>query len=601
MDGKLYKKINGMTPEELINILDNKELYTDEVIELANYRLSYLTTPSEDKTEEKSETVPNNIVNDKTSNEYTPNTDPQQKNGLILAYAKMFKNYSNFMGRSSRGDFWYAGLMNGIIAILFYLMIIPPCISMLSAAFSGNGAEGTPIQIATLIIGGFLYLIWLLASLIPSLALSVRRLHDIGKSGWWYFISCVPIVGVIILLVYMATKGEEKSNKYGENPLLKQEHISTKGVKIGFIALVILVILSVVIASFSGTSITTLTHAEGNIEVQDFAGNVILDKYNIKSAEAKYDESQGWYIELEITSEGREKFAEATGRISKNSDGYNYIEFYIEGDLISSPVVIEQIDSNIILITGQFTKEHAEVVAKRIMYAYIDFGDEYNDGLDPEEERAYEENKKNLVYPDTAYGNKSNKGINIKKVRESLKVPDNSNITYDLGIVQEREDYEYVSVGFYENGEYVAGANINLDTGDHVSNITIYAGDPDAPYYTSQNIKYDSKKIDNMELSGLYQGQSAICSVSMYTGEPDPEINGMGVIEGNLGALSFRGILYELKPNLFLVQLDMDKTDETFAGDTIRVGFSRNNGVLLDMFLNESHIGELNMTEHYVS
>lgn len=60
--------------------------------------------------------------------------------------------------------------------------------------------------------------IYIIAVLIPGLAVSVRRLHDIGKSGWYYLIGLIPIVGPIILLVWFCTEGERNSNGWGEDP-----------------------------------------------------------------------------------------------------------------------------------------------------------------------------------------------------------------------------------------------------------------------------------------------------------------------------------------------------------------------------------------------
>lgn len=60
--------------------------------------------------------------------------------------------------------------------------------------------------------------IYIIAVLIPTLAVSVRRLHDIGKSGWYYLIGLIPIVGPLILLVWFCTEGERNSNGWGEDP-----------------------------------------------------------------------------------------------------------------------------------------------------------------------------------------------------------------------------------------------------------------------------------------------------------------------------------------------------------------------------------------------
>lgn len=65
---------------------------------------------------------------------------------------------------------------------------------------------------------GILYGVYLLGTLLPSLGAAVRRLHDTGRSGWWILIGAVPLVGGIILLVFLASDGAPESNAYGANP-----------------------------------------------------------------------------------------------------------------------------------------------------------------------------------------------------------------------------------------------------------------------------------------------------------------------------------------------------------------------------------------------
>ena len=74
---------------------------------------------------------------------------------------------------------------------------------------------------------GYLYLLVALATFIPGLAVAVRRLHDVGKSGWFYFIVLIPIVGAIWLLVLFFTEGNQCENQYGSDP--KGEEIKDIG------------------------------------------------------------------------------------------------------------------------------------------------------------------------------------------------------------------------------------------------------------------------------------------------------------------------------------------------------------------------------------
>lgn len=125
-------------------------------------------------------------------------------NKLIGWWKKVvFENYANFNGRASRAEYWYYTLANLLLLIPFYI------VALVGAA---NGSSG----LAT--IGFVGYLLLALATLIPSLAVGIRRLHDLNKSGWNYLIGLIPLVGGIILLVWFFTDGNRFENNYGEDP-----------------------------------------------------------------------------------------------------------------------------------------------------------------------------------------------------------------------------------------------------------------------------------------------------------------------------------------------------------------------------------------------
>jgi len=115
-------------------------------------------------------------------------------------YLKAMKSYATFQGRSTRSEYWY-------FMLFFTLMIVLPFVI---AGFLGVGENGQMIMFT---IAG----IALLVHIIPSIAISVRRLHDIGKSGWWYFISFIPYVGSIAIMI-MAMIDSKDDNEYGVNP-----------------------------------------------------------------------------------------------------------------------------------------------------------------------------------------------------------------------------------------------------------------------------------------------------------------------------------------------------------------------------------------------
>jgi uncharacterized membrane protein YhaH (DUF805 family) len=78
---------------------------------------------------------------------------------------------------------------------------------------------------------GWFYLIYALVIFIPGLAVTVRRLHDVGKSGWWYLLAFIPLIGAIILLVWFCTDSQAGTNKWGANPKeIAQIQISSQNV-----------------------------------------------------------------------------------------------------------------------------------------------------------------------------------------------------------------------------------------------------------------------------------------------------------------------------------------------------------------------------------
>lgn len=113
------------------------------------------------------------------------------------------KNYANFNGRARRSEYWYYTLMNIILIIGLQVLIFLAAMSQLG--------------VVSMILGA-VYLIYALGTLVPSLAVAVRRLHDVGKSGWFILISLIPLIGGIWLLVLMCTDSMPGENEYGPNP-----------------------------------------------------------------------------------------------------------------------------------------------------------------------------------------------------------------------------------------------------------------------------------------------------------------------------------------------------------------------------------------------
>jgi uncharacterized membrane protein YhaH (DUF805 family) len=114
-------------------------------------------------------------------------------------YLKVLKNYAVFDGRARRAEYWYFALFSTIFSSI--LVLIDMAI--------GFGGEGY----------GLLSGIYGIAVLVPSIAVTVRRLHDTDRTGWWILIVFVPLVGLIGLLVFMIFDSDEGANQYGENPI----------------------------------------------------------------------------------------------------------------------------------------------------------------------------------------------------------------------------------------------------------------------------------------------------------------------------------------------------------------------------------------------
>jgi len=115
-------------------------------------------------------------------------------------YIKVIKNYVNFNGRARRKEYWMFVLFSFIIAGAIMLLE-----NLLGIADEYSGL-------------GVISYLYSFAIILPSFAVIARRLHDIGKSGWWFFIILVPFVGSIWFLVLLATDSQPGDNIYGPNP-----------------------------------------------------------------------------------------------------------------------------------------------------------------------------------------------------------------------------------------------------------------------------------------------------------------------------------------------------------------------------------------------
>lgn len=122
----------------------------------------------------------------------SPNNQTKRED-LVNWYLAVLKKYAVFSGRARRTEFWMFVLINFIVA--FALGVVD-------------------VMVGTAVLGG----IYALATIIPALAVGARRLHDIGRTGWWQLIGLVPLIGLIVLIIFFVTDSNPGDNQYGPNP-----------------------------------------------------------------------------------------------------------------------------------------------------------------------------------------------------------------------------------------------------------------------------------------------------------------------------------------------------------------------------------------------
>lgn len=123
---------------------------------------------------------------------------------FVLAWQRA----ADFSGRSRRKEYWYFQLFNAIVMMFLVLFAV---------AFSD---QGKPNMIAFGIMFAYGVILF-----VPALAVTIRRLHDIGKSGWWYFIAFIPLIGGIILFVFTVLDSEPNANQWGLDPKASERTI----------------------------------------------------------------------------------------------------------------------------------------------------------------------------------------------------------------------------------------------------------------------------------------------------------------------------------------------------------------------------------------
>lgn len=114
------------------------------------------------------------------------------------------ENYCNFEGRAPRSEYWWFALFVALLGIATSIL---------------DGFLGTYTVTSSGKMIGFINSIFLLAILLPSIAVAVRRLHDTDRSGWFYLLIFIPIIGSIVLIIFFIQQGTSGRNRFGDDPL----------------------------------------------------------------------------------------------------------------------------------------------------------------------------------------------------------------------------------------------------------------------------------------------------------------------------------------------------------------------------------------------
>ena len=124
---------------------------------------------------------------------------------FVGAVKSFWSNYATLRGRSRRSEYWFVQLflvVTNLLAAVIDLVLLDGDVER----FMAQGG------------GGIVGLVWIFATIVPAIALLVRRLHDTGKSGWWALMILLPFAGAIVLLIFAVTDSDAGENQYGPSP-----------------------------------------------------------------------------------------------------------------------------------------------------------------------------------------------------------------------------------------------------------------------------------------------------------------------------------------------------------------------------------------------
>ena len=130
---------------------------------------------------------------------------------FAIAFTRFWRKYATFSGRASRSEYWWWMPCGGVVAVVLLSIYVPS----LLAARTGHGLRMDSGLAVVIVLGGA----WFLASIVPSLALTWRRLHDTNRSGWFWLLGLIPSVGWIVILVLMLMPTDARGMRFDRAPV----------------------------------------------------------------------------------------------------------------------------------------------------------------------------------------------------------------------------------------------------------------------------------------------------------------------------------------------------------------------------------------------
>ena len=149
-------------------------------------------------------------------------TNPRPSVSMVQAVKLWLKNWKNFSGRASRGEYWWVMLASVIVSAVLGTILM---VAFVAVAAATNGSDAA-MGVLLVAVWGVMAIVGL-ATIVPSLSLGIRRLHDTNQSGWLYLVNFVPYVGSIILIVLMAQAPNPAGTRFDDaaQPLYGPEHL----------------------------------------------------------------------------------------------------------------------------------------------------------------------------------------------------------------------------------------------------------------------------------------------------------------------------------------------------------------------------------------